>query len=177
MSEGSEALSDTSRLTEWVRDYGRAVYGYLFALTRRADLAEDLTQDVFRRAWQAREQYCERGSPKAYLLRIADRLVIDFSRRKRLEIHLDEENWRSHQPLAVESTPEDAVALSETIRRLHTNLDSLSPPQRRVLLMRFFGELDFESIAEQLQAPLGTVLSHCHRGLAKLRKLMVESEI
>lgn len=176
MSDGSEALSDANRLTEWVRDYGRAVYGYLFALTRRSDLAEDLTQDVFRRAWQARGQYCEQGSPKAYLLRIADRLVIDFSRRKRLEIHLDEDGWRAHQPPAIGSAPEDGLALAESIRRLHANMDSLSPPQRRVLLMRYFGDLDFESIADQLEAPLGTVLSHCHRGLAKLRKLMVESE-
>jgi RNA polymerase sigma-70 factor, ECF subfamily len=177
MSDGSEVLSDAKRLTEWVREYGRAVYGYLFALTRRSDVAEDLTQDVFRRAWQAREQYSEQGSPKAYLLRIADRLVIDFSRRKRLEIHLDDDGWRMNQPIAHTAAPDGALQLTESIERLQESMHALSPPQRRVLLLRYFGDLDFESIAEEMQSPLGTVLSHCHRGLAKLRKLMVESQL
>lgn len=176
MSDGSEVLSDANRLTEWVREYGRAVYGYLFALTRRSDVAEDLTQDVFRRAWQARLQYAEQGSPKAYLLRIADRLVIDFSRRKRLEIHLDDDGWRINQPQSLVTPPEDGLQLAESIERLQASLHVLSPPQRRVLLLRYFGDLDFDSIAQEMKAPLGTVLSHCHRGLAKLRKLMVESE-
>jgi RNA polymerase sigma-70 factor (ECF subfamily) len=176
MSDGSELSSDAMRLTDWVREHGRSVYGYLFALTRRADVAEDLTQDVFRRAWQAREQYSEQGSPKAYLLRIADRLVIDYSRRKRLEVHLDEDGWRIYQPHAVAAAPESGLESSESLSRLRESMQNLSPPQRRVLLMRFFGDLDFESIAQQMQSPLGTVLSHCHRGLAKLRKLMVESE-
>jgi RNA polymerase sigma-70 factor, ECF subfamily len=176
MSDGSDALSDAKRLTDWVRDHGRSVYGYLLALTRRTDIAEDLTQDVFRRAWQAREQYCEQGSPKAYLMRIADRLAIDFSRRKRLEIHLDDDGWRVNQPTADTESPQAESQLTETIARLQANMHCLSPPQRRVLLMRYFGDLDFESIAQEMGSPLGTVLSHCHRGLARLRKMMVEAE-
>lgn len=176
MSDGSDVQSDAQRMTEWVREYGRSVYGYLLALTRRTDVAEDLAQDVFRRAWQARGQYSEQGSPKAYLMRIADRLAIDFSRRKRLEIHLDEDGWRLNQPSAESDGPAAETQLTETIARLQANMHCLSPPQRRVLLLRYFGDLDFESIAQEMGSPLGTVLSHCHRGLARLRKLMVEAE-
>jgi len=46
--------------------------------------------------------------------------------------------------------------------------------QKRVLLLRFFGELEFAAIAEQMELPLGTVLSHCHRGLKSLRKMLAE---
>jgi RNA polymerase sigma factor (sigma-70 family) len=176
MSDGSDALSDAKRLTDWVRDYGRSVYGYLLALTRRVDIAEDLTQDVFRRAWQARGQYAEQGSPKAYLMRIADRLAIDYSRRKQLEIHLDDDGWRLNQPIAERDSPPAESQLNEAVTQLQANMHFLSPPQRRVLLLRYFGDLDFESIAEEMESPVGTVLSHCHRGLAKLRKMMVESE-
>jgi RNA polymerase sigma-70 factor (ECF subfamily) len=55
-------------------------------------------------------------------------------------------------------------------------MESLSPQQQRVLLLRYYGELGFAEIAAIMQCPLGTALSHCHRGLQALRKQLVENE-
>ena len=63
---------------------------------------------------------------------------------------------------------------AESPTELAVALNSLSPMQRRVLLMRYYGGLEFADIAEQCSAPLGTVLSHCRRGLQTLRKLLTE---
>jgi len=54
-------------------------------------------------------------------------------------------------------------------------LASLSPPQRRALLLRYYGDLSFAEIAAIMGCPLGTALSHCRRGLLKLRELLVET--
>jgi RNA polymerase sigma-70 factor, ECF subfamily len=55
-------------------------------------------------------------------------------------------------------------------------LDRLSPPQRRVLLLRYYGQFTFAEIAEMIDCPLNTTLSHCRRGLEALRALLVEKE-
>lgn len=169
-----EHSPEAERLAAWVHDHGRSVHGYLFALVRRTDVADDLTQEVFRRAWEARERYDERGTPRAYLLRIADRLACDRARRSGREVNVDEETWVQVEPATERGGPSEATEGAELSEQLRLALDELSPAQRRVLLLRFFGELEFAEIAEQLDCPLGTVLSHCHRGLQALRKRMAE---
>ena len=167
---GSKRADD--RITRWVRDHARAVRGYLLGTTRRPDVADDLLQETFQRAWQARDRYRDDGHERAYLLRIADRLVIDRSRRLGVEINLDETTWHDVEPAAPTDIPLDELARAETSDELATALNQLTLAQRRVLLLRFFGDLTFEQIAETLDCPLGTALSHCRRGLAAMRKLL-----
>lgn len=169
------AGDDRERLARWVAEHGRAVRGFLLALVRRAEVADDLLQETFRRAWQARERYAEDGRERSYLLRIADRLAVDHSRRQqRQEITLDDETWRTAEPASRESGVDRSIVLAETKQLLEGALDALSEPQRRVLLLRFYGDLDFAEIAAAMDCPLGTVLSHCHRALGKLRKQLAD---
>jgi len=165
------------RLARWVREHAAAVRGYLLGAVRRPDIADDLLQEVFQRAWQARDRYREEGHERAFLLRIADRLVIDRSRRLGIEINIDEATWRTVEPPSSAELPLDELASSETSEELTAALNELTLPQRRVLLLRYFGQMSFEEIAGTLGCPLGTALSHCRRGLAALRKLLTAKSI
>jgi RNA polymerase sigma-70 factor, ECF subfamily len=176
MSLSNPSPDDISLWAEWGHRHGRAVRGYLLGMVRRHDLADDLTQEVFCRAWQARDRYREEGMARAYLLRIADRLVVDHHRRSGREITMSEESWKQIEPAQRAATPDDTLAQQEAFGQLTATLDSLSPPQRRVLLLRYYGELSFTEIAALLECPLSTALSHCHRGLLTLRKLLVETD-
>jgi len=151
------------------------VRGYLLAMVRRLDLADDLTQEVFCRAWQARSRYREQGNARAYLLRIADRLVCDHGRKAGREVTLDEQVWKQIETVSRVAEPSQALAQTEAVGQLAAALDRLSPAQRRVLLLRYYGELTFSEIAAIIDCPLSTTLSHCRRGLIALRKLLVES--
>ena len=162
------------RLAIWVREHAHAVRGYLLGLVRRSDVADDLLQEVFHRAWQARDRYRDQGHDRAYLLTIADRLVIDHSRRLGHEINVDETTWHDLEPAADAPLPLHSLAAAETSDEISTALDQLSLAQRRVLLLRYFGELTFEEIAKQLDCPLSTTLSHCRRGLLTMRKLLTD---
>jgi RNA polymerase sigma-70 factor (ECF subfamily) len=162
------------RYAAWVHDHSRAVRGYLLGMTRRADTADDLLQEVFRRAWQARATYRENGHPRAYLLKIADRLVCDRHRKARPEITLDTEDWKKCDPPSSERDPLHEFNLQEETAQLNKALKSLSPIQRRVLLLRYYGQMSFAEIAAETGCRLNTVLSHCRRGLETLRTLMVE---
>lgn len=176
MSPSSQPSSDAERWAQWSQRHGRAVRGYLLALVRRHDLADDLTQEVFCRAWQARDRYREQGSARAYLLRIADRLVCDRGRKSGREINLNDDDWRQVEPQERAAAPADTLARQEISKQLAAALDGLSPQHRRVLLLRYYGELSFAEIAATMECPLNTVLSHCHRGLIALRGLLVETD-
>jgi RNA polymerase sigma-70 factor (ECF subfamily) len=169
--------NEDDRVANWAREHGRAVRGYLLAMVRRPNLADDLAQEVFCRAWQARSRYREQGNARAYLLRIADRLVCDRRRRAGREVTLDEDGWKQIEPVSGAVEPSRAVAQAEAASQLAAALDRLSPMQRRVLLLRYYGQLRFAEIAEIINCPLSTTLSHCRRGLIALRKLLVESAL
>ena len=170
-------VPDQQCFAQWVRDHGQAVRGFLLALVRRSDVADDLCQEVFCRAWQARDRYTDRGKARAYLLQIANRLACDRSRRNEPQTNLDDEAWKIHEPPSRAPGPAQAAAMSEQARLLHAALDKLAPMQQRVLLLRYYGQMEFQEIADTLQTPLNTALSHCRRGLEALRRLLVETTL
>lgn len=174
MSFPTRDTDDDRRFARWGREHGPSVRGYLLAMVRRADVADDLTQEVFCRAWQARERYREQGNARAYLMRIADRLVYDRSRKVGREVNLKEETWQEIEPVCPAARPPETLSQKEAARQLTAALEELSPVQRRVLLLRYYGNLSFREIAEIVGCPLNTALSHCRRGLLALRETLAE---
>ena len=169
-----DELGGQQRFAEWVRMHGDAVRGFIFARVRRPDAVEDMVQDVFCRAWEAKDRYQEQGASLAYLLKIADRLVCDRGRRGQPERNLDHEQWKEFEPPSRADDPFQAATLREQAGQLAAALDQLSAIQQRVLLLRYYGQLSFAEIAEIIECPLNTTLSHCRRGLETLRRLMVD---
>jgi RNA polymerase sigma-70 factor (ECF subfamily) len=174
MTSPNRQNHDQQRFADWGNEHGTAVWGYLLAMVRRTDVADDLTQEVFCKAWQARDRYREEGNARAYLMRIADRLLIDRGRKSQREITLDAENWERIEPISPAAGPPQSAANAESARQLARALERLSPLQRRVVLLRYYGRLSFAEIAETVDCPLNTALSHCRRGLGALREILVE---
>jgi RNA polymerase sigma-70 factor (ECF subfamily) len=176
MTPSSHPNNDAELWAEWGRQHWRAVWGYLWGVVRRRDLADDMTQEVFCRAWQARDRYREQGFGRAYLLRIADHLVVDHHRKSGREVNFGDDAWKQIEPVERAGGVDDALQQQEVSAQLASTLDRLSPQQRRVLLLRYYGELSFAEIAAIMKCPIGTVLSYCHRGLHTLRSLLVETD-
>jgi len=177
MTANPPTSPSAERVTHWVHAHGRAVRGYLRALVRHEDEADDLAQEVFRRAWTARDTYQEQGTARSYLLRIADRLVCDRARRMHREVNFDSQTWEMIEPQAETGDPLDLIGQTEAQQQLAEALDRLTPAQRRVLLLRYYGQMPFAEVARTMSCPLNTVLSHCRRGLLTLRKILVESPL
>ena len=108
----------------------------------------------------------------AYLLRIADRLVCKWWRRRNPVANLDKEGWNDHEPASPTATPLDLAATAEQMALLTNAMKRLSPIQQRVLLLRYYGQLNFAEIADITEIPLCTALSHCRRGIEALRTLL-----
>ncbi len=167
-----DAPDRLTRFTEWVKEHGPAVRAYTWAALRDGHEADDLVQELFRRCWEQWDRYQEMGSPRAYLIRIADRLVVDRLRSFQRQTPLPEDDlpglgqWRDD--------PANRCEQDEACSAVRQALDQLTALQRRVLLLRYFGQMSFAEIAAHMDLPLNTVLSHCHRGLKNLRKLLAE---
>jgi RNA polymerase sigma-70 factor, ECF subfamily len=174
MSSHDPETRDVERFAAWIREHGRAVRGYLLGMVRRMDRADDLAQEVFARAWAARKRYREEGHARAFLLKIADRLLRDRGRRKDGEVNLDGAAWSQCEPICSDGDPAREMIARENAVELSQALEQLTEAQRRVLLLRYYGQMSFSEIARMTDSPLNTVLSHCRRGLEALRRLIVE---
>jgi len=166
-----------------VDEYSVRLYGFIFRLTNgRAD-AEELVQEVFVRVVRMIGDYEHDGRFEAWLFRIARNLARDaFRRRRRMPgtVSLDsgavDESPRSDDPIdRSDDGPFAALEQRDNADRLQAALAKLPEAQREVILMRHYGEMSFQDIAETMGTPLGTALARAHRGLAKLREWM-ESE-
>ena len=165
-------VPDEELFAQWVELYGSQVQAYIQSRVYDSSTAEDLAQETFCRAWSARESYQEQGSPKKYLFCIAERLIIDYRRKKRPMFFESDEVQRASEPVDTDSSAEQKLVLAENIQKLRSAMESLSDIQQQTLMLRFYGQFSFSEISEITQLPLGTVLSHCHRALEKLHGIL-----
>ncbi|MBR6437445.1 MAG: RNA polymerase sigma factor [Thermoguttaceae bacterium] len=168
----SEMVPDEELFAQWVELYGSQVQAYIQSRVYDSSTAEDLAQETFCRAWSARESYQEQGSPKKYLFCIAERLIIDYRRKKRPIFFESDEVQRASEPVDTDSSAEQKLVLAENIQKLRSAMESLSDIQQQTLMLRYYGQFSFSEISEITQLPLGTVLSHCHRALEKLHGIL-----
>ena len=142
---------------------------------------EDLTDDVFLKAWRALPRYRENGVPfTAFLLRIAHNTLIDYYRNaRRTEVNLEpEEDQEAGETRAARGSRADNPDPGETVitnlehRELRLRLDCLRKDYRTVLVARFLSELSPEETARVMGKTAGAVRVLQHRALAALRKLL-----
>jgi RNA polymerase sigma-70 factor (ECF subfamily) len=146
-----------------------AVFRYLFAHLESQMDAEDLTAEVFLKAWQSLPKYDQRGVPfLAFLFRIARNALVDhFRQNNRLE-HTDPDDMDGYQ---AENHPEPAELVGSLIehQKMLQVLRSLRPDYQSVLTLRFISELSPEETAQVMNRSAGAVRVLQHRALAALR--------
>jgi RNA polymerase sigma-70 factor (ECF subfamily) len=156
--------------------HAAAVFRYVFAhVDNRLD-AEDLTEDVFLRAWRSISKYRQRDIPfLAYMFRIARNAVIDHhrsSRRSEQLVSLEEDDRPDRQIRDFRPDPGDAAIESQERQEMHRLLGQLQEDYRTVLLLRFLSGLDPEETALVMGRSSGAVRVLQHRALTAFRKLL-----
>ena len=130
--------------------------------------AEDAAQEAFVSAYRAIGTWRQDGPFGAWLTRIAIRIAVRRAQRRRTVAWLDPSNPAGHD---VPGGPDPAVVTlrAERAAGIRAAVARLEEPYREVVALRFFGELSLNEIADQTGRPLGTVKTHLHRGLLRLR--------
>jgi len=131
--------------------------------------AEDLTQQVFLKAWQAIGKYKTMASPFiAWLMTISHNLVIDFYRARKDRVYLEAE------VLADDSvpSPERAAEASVEQQRLRRAILQLGGDEQQVVILRLIEGFEFTEIASLLKKREGNIRVILHRALVKLRSIL-----
>jgi RNA polymerase sigma-70 factor, ECF subfamily len=140
------------------------------------DEALDLAQEAFYRVYRTLDRFRE-GEPFApwfyRILRNACMNVLAKQRRRRARsIHAADEDSADMPLPAGCLEPPAAAELGETRRQFWTALEQLPTKHREILLLRHFQELDYATIAEVLDIPIGTVMSRLFHARQSLRRRM-----
>jgi RNA polymerase sigma-70 factor (ECF subfamily) len=169
---GGEILDNFDAL---VREHRPRVFRFLLASVRNRETAENLTQDCFLKAYQARDRFRGASSPATWFMQIAANLVRDHESSGRLKF------WRRmlHPGADVtdldfaipdpQQSPEMRALVNQQVQSIWTAAAILPLRQRTVFLLRFVEDMDLLEIAEVTGMKEGTVKAHLFRALQSVR--------
>ena len=161
---------DPSAFEEIVRLYQRRVYGVALRIVRAHDVADDVTQEAFLRAWRSLERF-ELGRPFGpWVCRIAANLAVNHVRSPRAR----EEGLPDGHAETRTNAPGPLGALldAEGATVLEKAMGQLPQEQRAVLVLRVVEELSYAEIAETLGISPGTVMSRLFRARERLAQAL-----
>jgi RNA polymerase sigma-70 factor (ECF subfamily) len=156
---------------ELYREHHEHIFRFIWSRVHDAQVAEDLTGEVFMRMVANLSAYRDRSLPfRAWLYRIARNLIIDHQ-RKESSAHVMQDVGAQQLD---HSSPEDRVDATLTQERLRRTLQQIDTEQREVVELRFLAELSLEEVSLVLNKSVPAVKALQHRGLAALRAHLKE---
>jgi RNA polymerase sigma-70 factor (ECF subfamily) len=168
---------DDKAYAKLLQRYKRPVYHMILKMVRNIDDAEDLTIESFAKAFRSLHRFKKDFTFSTWLFRIATNNTIDFIRKRKLNTLSIENTYTDDngESVSIDVEDENLDPQEETIRSQKAELmqvfvDKLPPKYQKLVRLRYFQELSYEEIAEELEAPLGTVKAQLHRA----RELMYE---
>jgi RNA polymerase sigma-70 factor (ECF subfamily) len=151
--------------------YVKRIYRHIFYRVGNVEDAEDLTQQVFMKAWKAIGRYKKTSSPFiAWLMRISHNLVTDFYRSKKDKVYLDTELVADDR----DSSPERVGEVNFEQQQLRKAILQLPDEQQQVIMMRFIEGFTYVEIASSLGKSEGAIRVIQHRALKKIRCIIEE---
>jgi RNA polymerase sigma-70 factor, ECF subfamily len=165
-----------------VKRYRPRIFRFLLASLRDRDLAENLTQDCFVRAYRAREQFRGAAQAGTWLMQIAANLLRDHQGSGRSKF------WKRALRMGVDvadlgdwvpdrhGSPEQLASAKEQVQAIWKTVAGLSERQRTVFLLRFVEDLNLLEIADVTGMKEGTVKTHLFRALEAVRARLEEGK-
>jgi len=167
----------TAAFGELVRRHQDRLFNTVFRLVDSAEDAQDVVQEAFLRAYQSLDRFKGESQFFTWLYRIAVNSAISLKRKQRIvvSLHVDREGQGSvPEPHDVSelSQPDLALERADEERRIQAALNRLSPEHRAVLILKDLEDQKYETMAEILQVPIGTIRSRLHRARLELREVL-----
>ncbi|MEO8794973.1 MAG: sigma-70 family RNA polymerase sigma factor [Daejeonella sp.] len=158
--------------------YKDSIHFMALKMVNNKDDAMDLTVETFAKAFENLEKYKPDFAFSTWLFRIATNNCIDFIRKKKLhtmsiDSMVDEDG--DDRPLQIKSdtlNPEETSIKKQQNEQLKEIVDKLPNRYKILIQLRYFEELSYEEIAQQLDLPLGTVKAQLFRARDLLSNVM-----
>jgi RNA polymerase sigma-70 factor (ECF subfamily) len=158
------------------RKFSDQIWRYCYLRTNDSQLAEDMTQEVFTKAWQA--DAFATANHRAYLYRSMRNLLVDHWRRNKPVASLDapiDEDGNTMADMIEDTDAPSPIEIADqkrTLRDVAAAIQEIPQKLQDVLILRFVNELSTKETAEALKISEGNVRVLQHRGLKELKKVM-----
>ncbi|NBU90801.1 MAG: sigma-70 family RNA polymerase sigma factor [Flavobacteriia bacterium] len=150
--------------------YRDSIYFTMLKMVKNTDDADDLTIEAFGKAFNRLEQYSPSFAFSTWLFKIASNNSIDFIRKKRIQVTSMDSGFSNSDGESIQidarSTglnPEETIIQGQRIDHMRLLVSKLKPKYRELVEKRYFEEMSYEEIAEEMNLPLGTVKAQLFR--------------
>ena len=164
---------DPAEVDRWFHQFGGPLRSFLLGVTSNPEAVDEAFQGTFTRAMEAGHT-ARAETIKGWLFRVAYNEAMLAGRKRQRRDRGLKRLAEIHRPET--ATPEDLVSLDESIRIVRELIDELPVEQQAVVRKRIYEDKTFKVIAEELDAPLGTVLTRMRSALAKLHRRLAERD-
>ncbi len=167
---------DTGAFGQLVEKYQLRLFNTLLPMASSREEAEDLTQDAFVQAFTKLHTFQQQSAFYTWLYRIAFNLALGRKRRRRrIEISVEQARESTGaEPVDTREAPNERMERTERVRQVRDALETLTEEHRAILVLREMEGCCYETIAEILDLPVGTVRSRLHRARLQLRDQLHE---
>ena len=167
---------DSAAFGQLVRKYQDRLYNTIAHLVGCREQAEDVVQDAFVQAYVKLHTFQGNSAFYTWLYRIAFNTAISHKRRQKAEVSVEQAREQSGlEPMDTSEAPEERLEREERVGLVHRALDALNEQHRAILVLREMEGCCYETIADILELPIGTVRSRLHRARLQLRDQLKES--
>lgn len=166
-------LGDQIAFTFLLDKYWNEVYGFMLQRTENETDAEDITIETFSKAFDKIASYNPEFQFNTWLIAIAKNVHIDLLRKKRSSLFVDmndEEDNIAYDIADDSPSAEDQLIIDQNLSRLLQYIKELKPAYQEVIQMRYFQEMSYQEIADDLNEPLNNVKIK----LLRAKKLLAE---
>lgn len=157
--------------------YWNDVYAFQLKRTQNENDAEDITIQTFSKAFDKIESYNEDFNFKTWLITISKNIHIDLVRKQQRSIRntsKDDEN--NYLEIIDDSpTPEDKIITEQNLAKLLRDIKKLKPHYQEVINLRYFQELSYKEISEDLNEPINNVKVKLLRAKKLLAAIITKS--
>lgn len=153
--------------------YFLRIYRFIYYRVGHKETAEDLAEEVFLKVHAAIFKLDAEGAFEGWLYRIARNLIIDYYRKHKLTVALED----VENTLEYESNIIDVINLKQQQKILFRLIKLLNADEQSVIKMKFLEDLDNAVIAEVLNKSEGSVRVIQHRAINKLQKFIKEQSL
>ncbi|WP_445710761.1 RNA polymerase sigma factor [Flavobacterium sp.] len=150
------------------------VYGFMLKRTENETDTDDITIETFAKAFDKINTYNPEFGFNTWLITIAKNVHIDMLRKKKTSLFIDitdEDNNNAFNVVDDTPTIEDDIITEQNLSQLLNYIKTLKPAYQEVIQLRYFQEMTYQDMAEQLDEPLNNIKIK----LLRAKKLLAET--
>ena len=136
------------------------VYNYQLKRTKSENDAEDITIQTFSKAFDKIHTFDKKYAFKTWLITISKNIHIDLLRKKNNSISTEtskDQQEKAYLIIDENPTPEDKIIREQNLAALLKDIKQLKPKYQEVIQLRYFQELSYKEISEQIKEPMNNV--------------------